>query len=774
MRKTGNSLSRRMCWLAVLLIPLAASLVWLASLDWERKVSTNVMDLIPNQAPAPELAVARSLLSEVYADRISVALYDVSDPLALKTYKQQLAASPLIASVVDLAADTSMQGLGQMVFEYRFPLLFPQWLATAQPAVAETAADVSTSALADYAVTRLDAALEDPAISAFEEMIPEDPLLLVPNAAQAFLGLGRAGQNLPPDTYLLEVKLAVSALSYEGQEPVFELFEQALAAARAYAPQMLAIDSGAHRFAAATEANMRSEVNWLNLSTFLAVLTICILLCRRVLLVLHVFAMLLISLVLSVAVMTLCFERINVFALVFGCVLCGVIVDYGLHAYLHGAGTGERRLKDFLRPFLISCGSTLAGFMILLFSELPVLQQMGAFVSCGLGVATVVTLVYTFGVLSRDPVSPVMPFSRGRRFSTLWMMPVLGLLSLLLLPSITWQDDIRSLKYPLPTLEAQEAQVKELRGADKEILITVGDSYAQVMQHFQELQAWLVASGVAADAWLSPGRWIPTQEEYLATGSYAQAHPEFGQRVLLALAAAGYDADAFEPFQQAWQGFVAQTPLDAERYERLIASLAASMSGTLTGVLGTREGLYWCVTLIDAGATGTQSLPVAAHSLRLNQIESLSRVLSSYRHRTFSLSLWASALICLILLAVFGPRVGTTIMSVPAAAVSVATSGMFWMTGSLGMFHLVGMFLGVCLVLDYAVFSWIGFRRDGVVPFSVFVSGMTTSASFLILSLSKIPSIHALGLSVFMVTLIGLSFNYSFIPRIAERMKSDG
>ena len=86
---------------------------------------------------------------------------------------------------------------------------------------------------------------------------------------------------------------------------------------------------------------------------------------------------LVLSLLAGLTLMVACFDQVHIFALIFGSVLCGVIVDYGLHAYLHDGGKRRRSVATFLRPFLISCGSTLMGFSLLLFSDLPVLRQMG-------------------------------------------------------------------------------------------------------------------------------------------------------------------------------------------------------------------------------------------------------------------------------------------------------------------------------------------------------------------------------------------------------------
>ncbi len=767
----------RILWCLVLLLPSLGSVAWLTSVNWSDKLSTDVMELIPEESPSPELALARSILSTSYSNRISVLLRNVTSEAALETYTSHLRESPLVAEVRNLKEGESLAAVGALVYAHRLELLFPKWLAGAKRALGNASPDAAQ--LADYGVGRLDATLRRPDAFAFEELIPADPLLLVPSAMEAFDGVG-AGVDLPDGVVLLEVKLAVSALSKEGQAPVFELFDEAERLARAEAPDLEVIDSGANRYAAATEAHMRSEVNWLNIATLSTVLALCFLLCRRVWLVAHVFTMLAISLLLSFALMTLVFDRINVFALVFGCVLCGVIVDYGLHAYLHGTSSSESSgIRSFLRPFLVSCGSTLAGFSILLFSGLPVLRQMGAFVAFGLTLAALVTLVYRFGLLRGTSDVRNGRLMAGRSFRRgQWLLPLVALASVAVLPFIRWEDDIRSLKYPLPKLEAEEAAIRNLQGEERQIVIVTGATYADSRRELEALDEWLAGEVLPAESnfnqsVLNAAPWLPTEEQYAEGHAFAAEHPDFAGEFSARLDAAGYDASVFAPFVEDWQHYVVGAGDDAAQYEALMHSVQGALSGMLAGILGSDTGITWWVTLVD-GNLVLPDFPAGVKALSLNQVESLSEVLATYRHRTLLLSSWAVVGIVLILILAFNLRIGLLIACVPAVAVCAGASGLYLAVGNLGMFHLIGVFLGFCLVLDYAVFSWIGWSRERVIPLSVLVSALTTGASFLILSFSRIPSIHALGLAVAAVTFGGLILNYLFIPPVSERFTAHG
>ena len=742
-----------------LVLLFAGSLAWLLSLDWQTRLSTDVMELIPDRSPSPELALGQSVLNEVYADRVMIALRSVDDQRSVDAYVGVLEASPLVERVTRLTGDDAFVRVGQFVFAQRFALLFPQWLEAQGATLPSRSASVSE--LAGKVVTNLEAALDDPGFAAFEELVPGDPLLLMRDAAEAFQ-TAQPSEARQAQAHLLELNLAVSALKPAGQQPVFDLLAEARAAAAVYSPEIVALDTGAHRYAAETEQKMRQEVRTLNLSTVLVVFVICALLCRRVSMVFHVFAILALSLSAGLALTTLFFQQVHVFALIFGCVLCGVIVDYGLHAYLHDAGRGRRSLKTFLKPFLISCGSTLIGFSILLFSDLPVLRQMGLLVVCGLAMAVVVTLVYVFGLLRGAPQAP--PFSAKPSASQrrLWPFYIVVPALLLALPFVSWEDDIRNLKYPLPHLDAVDAEIRSLHGGERRMLLTVGEDFASSRERLEALVDWLEGRGADASEQLSARPWVPTAATYREAGRFIAAHPDFDEVVVQALDAGGYEVAAFAPFREAWDAALREWPA----YEDLVADFSGALAGGLSGIVGSDGDLHWWVTLVDASVP-LGPIPGELSTLRLSQIESMSSVLSSYRERTLGLSLLGGAAMCVILIVGFGLKKGGRIALLPGLAVVCAVLAIAAWAGALNLFHLIGFFLGACLVLDYAVFGWIGFQRERQVPFSVLVSGCTTVASFFILSWSRIPAIHALGLAVGMVTLFGALGTYFLIPRLA-------
>ena len=66
-------------WLIRLVLAVAAvaGLGWLAHLDYNQKISTNILDLIPTDERSPELALTRELASKEQS-RVALFALDVS------------------------------------------------------------------------------------------------------------------------------------------------------------------------------------------------------------------------------------------------------------------------------------------------------------------------------------------------------------------------------------------------------------------------------------------------------------------------------------------------------------------------------------------------------------------------------------------------------------------------------------------------------------------------------------------------------------------------
>ena len=128
-------------------------LAWLAQLDFARKISTDVLDLIPRDERSPELALVRGLAGDEQARVVLLALQlpataGASGPARAQRLAQAAQAmigvlrqSPAFAEAMLLGDSASRDALGRQVFSQRFDLLLPGWLAERAAAHAAAAPD---------------------------------------------------------------------------------------------------------------------------------------------------------------------------------------------------------------------------------------------------------------------------------------------------------------------------------------------------------------------------------------------------------------------------------------------------------------------------------------------------------------------------------------------------------------------------------------------------------------------------------------------------------
>src|SRR6185369_12948396 len=110
------------------------------------------------------------------------------------------------------------------------------------------------------------------------------------------------------------------------------------------------------------------------------------------------------------------------------------------------------KVRRLAKPLLASCFTTVAGFALLLFSDLPMIRQLGAFVGAGLLCALGGAVLYFSTV--RHPFLEARAFRGGQALSpgvrrglrrglmVAWLAALPGMFFL------TWKDDVRELDIP--------------------------------------------------------------------------------------------------------------------------------------------------------------------------------------------------------------------------------------------------------------------------------------------------------------------------------------
>jgi predicted exporter len=741
---------------------------WLVHLDFSRKISTNVLDLIPSGEQSPEAGLVRSLAGDLQA---RVMLFALRDPAsagtppsaAARVLAAELARSGEFAEAVALDDGSSAQ-FGREIFDRRFSLLLPTWLGERRREFSATG--LPDPAFSRWLAERSAAGLEDflaqPEASAFGAVLPMDPLLLVPRLIDRtrpadIPGAGAGGSAL------VWARIRNSPFGEEGQGRVFAAVDRAFARVRASDPSVELRWTGVNRFAAASRRQIESEIKLLNLLSVAAVLAVGALFVRRTWKMLHLVPVILCSLLGAWSISTAVFDRLHVLVFVIGSLLSGVAIDYGFYIYMQPSlGPGEPylvKLRRLLKPLLASCLTTVIGFSLLLFSNFPFIRQVGLFVAAGLLCALAAAMLY-FAQLDR-------PFLEGRRFGRLGGGPRrprlrLALLALLICAAVVavagpwrlhWSDDIRELAIPTPELGANDQAVRALFGDSpgRSAYLTYGADLAQARRHLQDFLAaeTRVAPGAGAT---SLGLVFPTEADWREMPKLLAGLGTFSSEFRNALDRHGFLPDSFGAFFVAWNNVQSHPP--SGPYDGLYTEFQGSVGGPLASLVGSNGATCWFLTLVDGPG---KPPPAGLSTISLEQLESLNDLFARYRWSALRLSLVGLSLVIASVFILYPFRRGLRIALIPAGSCFFVL-GVLGLAGqTLNLFHLLGAFLGVCLSHNYAIFSSEPAATGAELPVSIRLSAVCTAASFGVLACSRIPVVHALGLTVVLIVLTSLS-----------------
>ena len=738
--------------LVILLVFAALCGAWLLTLDPRQHFTTDVTELLPANERDPEARLALSLVRERQARVVLIVLESPSPRLteAALAFAENLRASPAFAAADSLADQSWQHVLGQQLHTRRFDLLLPSWLAAERRAYAgEKNTEPFPDWLARRATAALDAHLASPESSATASLLPSDPLLLLPSLADRAAPLAPAPAAGNGRT-LIWAETRAGPLAEDGQAPVFAALAAAEAAARSVVPDLSVRSTGVARFAAAAKTSTKAEIGKLNLFALAAVLLVSGLFIRRVHGLLHLVPPVLIAMLGAVTVTTLVFPRVHVIVFALGSLLSGVAVDYGFQLVL-ARRDGEcyaARLRRLTLPLIGGAGTTLAGFLLLTLSELPLVRQLGVYVSAGIVTGLGSTLLY-FSLLPRLNLAPRNLPVRNL-IASRWRLPVIGLLVVVTLTGLFrahWHDDLRSLEYPSPALRAEDAAVRSAFGETSGTTwLTRGATYAEARSRWQLLADSSPVSSIAS--------LLPQPADYAAVTGEATRRElaRFAIAFRTVSEEAGFDPNEFEPFYRDFAHYLATPP---PAYEPLLGDTLAAFPGPL-GLLAHAddEGVWFLSTApLDA------AVPEAAvGTVALSGIEGLNSLFSRYRAGTARLSLLGCAALIVVSCCLHGARAGLRTAALPLLAAGLAF-GILALNGQVfGLFHLLGALLGVCLADDYAHFAHADDASGPQARTAIRLSALTTGASFAILMLSAIPAVFALGATVTLIVILALIF----------------
>jgi predicted exporter len=764
---------------ALLLAGALAGLCCLWRLDLGRRISTDILDLVPRDERSPELAIVRGLAAQDEARVLLLALsvprgagedegaYEQRGGRLAGMFARALGRSPAIAEALKLSDTGPRNDLAGAIFARRLELLLPGWLEARRRQYASSGSAAPWSAwLAERAAADLEAYIARPEALATQDILTSDPILLVPGLAARMAGLAEAGaaEGRAGDYWLVWARSRDSPLSDAGQQPVFDALERALGEVRKADPGADLRWTGIARFVAASRLRIQRELATLNLLSIAAVALVALACVRRAHRAAHLAPVILGSLLGAWVVTAAAWPHLHVLVFVLGSLLAGVAVDYGFYLYLQPRARPNEpyleRAGRLLRPLLASALTTVIGFSILLWSDLPLIRQLGVFVSAGLVCALATALLWFAQI--RDPYLETRDFIR-RRFSgggaagrtAARLLLAAGAAVALVGPwRLQWRDDIRELEIPAPALKSNDAFVRSLFGQSprRSVYLTRGASLAQARSNLQAFIAWHDSRFPDAPL-LSLGSVLPSGEQMQGLAQQLSALSPFEGDFRAALARHGFEPSSFGPFFESWRAQLESA--GRASFANAAEGVLASLHGPLAALVHRDPSLCWFVSTAKDGAA--LEPPPGTYTVTDSQLQNLNRLFARYRLSALRLSSVGLGIVGASVLVLYGPRRGVRIFAVPVGACLFAF-GLFGLAGAtLNLFNLLGAFLGVCLSHNYAIFTAESALRGEEPPPSIRMSALAAAASFGILGISRIPVVAALGSTVALIVLSALA-----------------
>ncbi len=779
----------------LLVLLVGVGILWFIERAQER-ISLDVLELLPRDEQDPTIRLARQTVSGRFGRTVLIAVSDRDHaekaPVeAAAKMAAGLRADPAFAGAFAGLTDESKDQLGKWFFDRRLPLRLPIWLDAMRArwqkekdtAVAAKVGEPDATWLASAVVSDLQEFQSTPDALAAQELLPRDPLLLIPGLLNVFSAddkstasevsggalsaVGPSGRHYA----LIYAECKGSPLEAAGQKPVFDALTREFEAARKrFGSGLEMYDTGVGRFAADSRSRIEGEISLLtNISLGLSAL-LMLYAFRRV----SVFLYLVLPIVTATAwALVLCFAvfpRIHVVAIVFTTVLIGVALDYGIYTLSHAqrtAGGLGQALREIRRPLIGGCLTSVGGFVFMLFTNLPMLQQMGMAVALGL----LFSLAAYFLYLPWMPALPVRAQHGAMpRFLTLGgpLFPILALsglavaLGLMLLAHVQWNDNIRSLQTMSPKLEQEQNFLRQLFGQSKDehIVITFGNDLNDAFANLDKLNGVLAAHTTAPNQrFFNLGRLLPTAAQTTTCREYFRIHPQFTEALRSALDK-DFNTGAFAPFWETWDAWMHGVsagepgPTPAQQLDGLRDVLPLPLQNLWNEE---QSGSAWLATRVNSALY--EKLPAStltAPNTPIDQVETLNNALRRYRVAATQRAGIGLGLIAVVVLAYYGLRRGGFILAVPAIGIML-TVGVLGLCGqTLGLLHVVGLLLGFCLSSDYSIFL----ASSGELPHSthraIWLASGTALLSFGVLSFSKIEALRDICLPVTMIIGTGL------------------
>lgn len=621
--------------------------------------------------------------------------------------------------------------------------------------------------------------LTSPGGPALEALIPSDPTLEIVSIADSWAPkqsprtIDGAWFDTAGRRALLVVETRAAGFDPDGQQRALAALESASREASSGTAFRMTV-TGPGRFSALMKERTQQETAWLGTTATAGLLLLLIAGYRRWRVPVLAPLPLATAALAGLAAVGLAYGEVHGITIAFGFTLIGVAQDYPIHLFSH-----QRRGLDPLKnvrqlwPTLATgVAATCIAYVAFLASGVTGLGQLGLFSIVGLLVAGLTTrylLPKTMGANFRDPArSPVI--GRLESWLSLPAMPhalyagaVIACVAVTLLaPGPTWENDLGALTPVPPDLLAQDAELRaEIGAPDARYLgVVTAATPEAALQRLEELTPSLQA---LADAGIIGGfdhaaRYLPSARLQRQRQARLPARAELAAALATARQGLPYRAGVFEPFladvEQARKAApVTPATLKDTLQARLVGGLLRERSDGEAAIIAFSR-------VSDPERLAQWAKNAGAGTVLIDLKREATALAVAQRQRILRLLGVAAALLLIAVRVSLGAWRRTARVLAPMVLTTVAIVAVLRASGvSLNLFHLMSLVLAAGLGVDYALFfERAGTDRDDRLRtlHAVLVCSLSTLMVFALLSLSSLPVLRSIGVTV----ALGVGMNF--------------
>ncbi len=564
-----------------------------------------------------------------------------------------------------------------------------------------------------------------------------------------------------------DLQAALMLVSVQGESLDLDVMQAAIADIRQAFSQIAGSSAakleiaGPGIMAVESRATIEQVVN--QLSVFMTVLLIIVfgVAYRNLRLLILAVIPLLSAITVALVFTQLIFGEVHGIVLAFGITLLGVCLDYPLHLFSHLRADEKPFLSlERIWPTLFLSGfSSVLAYLALLGSGFDGLSQLAVFAASGLTIALLTTRYMLPYLVSVNKVRPRfwtvgMSLTTPQKVSLALLLTGFPLLIIIQADTV-WETSIDAISPVSASARKRDGELRHALNAPEvsHVFLQSADSVEKVLQESENIHRQLLelqALEVVSSVW-SPSRILPSVQRQRLRQGTLPADRLLSANLEIALKNLPFRQAAFRPWLEA---VAASRELKPLQYSDILPT-------PLSAIL--RQGLFqqgslWISVIRISGISSNTELEnwLDLHpQVKENHVAvklATEQLLIDYRISTFERFMWVIALLVLVIALWLRSIRKTLWILLP---VSIGVLGGFSVPlligNAINVFHLLALLLVLGMGLDYSLFFN---RAEGDTKerrscvHAISISSMTTSAAFLMLAISPVPVMAAMGQTV--------------------------